>query len=63
MTSIDPDDLPTGTRLILVSADLFDMWTLRGPSCERVTVDWGERTPEGWYEPTFTIHMATVEIP
>lgn len=23
---------------------------------EKITAEWGEPTPQGWYEPTFTVH-------
>lgn len=48
---------PTGTRLILASENLLDVWGTRTELGERITVQWGEPEPEGWYLPTFTVHQ------
>ena len=45
---------PTGTRLILASENLLESWGTRTDSGARITADWGEPYPEGWYEPVFT---------
>lgn len=49
------DDEPTErTRLILVSEDILESWVTRTEDGRRITAEWGEQKPEGWYEPTFT---------
>ena len=45
---------PEGTRLILASDELLDRWGTRTASGAAITAEWGEPTPEGWYEPVFT---------
>lgn len=45
-----------GMRLILASIELLDMLGTRTERGERITAEWGEPTPECWYEPTFTVH-------
>jgi hypothetical protein len=47
---------PAHTRLILASEDLLDTWGTRTDRGERITVEWGDEQPEGWYEPVFTQH-------
>lgn len=49
------DAPPAGTRLILASENLLEHWGTRTESGRRITVEWGEQRPEGWYEPTFTV--------
>ena len=46
---------PEGTRLVLVSGNLLDVWGARTIEGYRITADWGEQQPEGWYVPTFTV--------
>jgi hypothetical protein len=48
--------VPPHTRLILASDNLLDQWGTRTERGERITVEWGEEQPEGWYEPVFTVH-------
>jgi hypothetical protein len=50
------DELPPHTRLILASENLLDEWGTRTERGERITVEWGEQQPGGWYEPVFTVH-------
>ena len=47
---------PAGTRLILASEDLLAFFGTRTEDGDRLTAEWGERKPEGWYEPVFTRH-------
>ena len=47
---------PNFTRLILASEDLLPFWGTRDDRGYRITVEWGEPRPEGWYEPVFTVH-------
>lgn len=47
---------PPHTRLILTSENLLDQWGTRTERGERITVEWGEQRPEGWYEPVFTVN-------
>ena len=49
-------DLPLGTRLILVAEDLLSQFGTRTENGDALTAEWGEPTPEGWYEPTFFAH-------
>lgn len=49
-------DPPEGTRLVLVSETFFDEFVARTERGERTTVEWGQQRPEGWYEPTVTVH-------
>lgn len=49
-------ELPIGTRLILASENLLDQFGTRTERGEKITAEWGERTPQGWYEPVFTVH-------
>lgn len=55
-----PPPLPPNTRLILVSDSLVDLWATRTERGERISVEWGEPRPEGWYEPVFTVHSDDV---
>jgi hypothetical protein len=48
--------LPPGTRLILASENLLDEWGTRTERGDRITLEWGAQRPEGWYEPTVTVH-------
>lgn len=48
--------LPLGTRLILAQDDILAQWGARTLDGYRITAEWGEQKPEGWYEPTFTVH-------
>ena len=47
---------PPHTRLILASEDLLEQFGTRTENGSRITAEWGEQKPEGWYEPTFTRH-------
>lgn len=47
---------PAGRRLILVSEDLFDWMGTRTIGGTRLSYEWGEITPGGWYEPAITQH-------
>lgn len=49
-------ELPPHTRLILASEDLLERFGTRTEDGYRITAEWGEQKPEGWYEPTFTVH-------
>ena len=49
-------DTPPHTRLILVSEDLLERFGTRTDRGESITAEWGDPTPEGWYEPTFSVH-------
>ena len=55
-----PPAPPPHTRLILASENLLDIWGTRTERGERITVEWGEQKPEGWYEPVFTVHSDDV---
>jgi hypothetical protein len=46
--------LPLHTRLILASKDLLETWGARTKEGWKITAEWGDMKPEGWYEPTFT---------
>lgn len=45
--------VPEGCRLILASEDLLRDFGTRTERGNRVTADWGEPSPEGWYTPLF----------
>lgn len=47
---------PPGARLILASEDLLERIGTRSNDGYRITGEWGDQRPEGWYEPTFVIH-------
>jgi hypothetical protein len=47
--------LPSHTRLVLVAEDILAQWGTRTADGYRISADWGEQRPEGWYEPTFTV--------
>jgi hypothetical protein len=47
-------DTPPHTRLILAAEDLLGMFGTRTDDGRKLTAEWGEPSPEGWYEPTFT---------
>lgn len=49
-------ETPPGTRLILASEDILTSFGTRTEDGYRITAEWGEQRPEGWYEPTFTVH-------
>ena len=55
--------VPANCRLILASDNLLDNWGTRTERGERITVEWGEPSPEGWYEPQFTVHADDVLEP
>lgn len=46
--------LPEGTRLIAIADDLLENLGTRTDDGFALTAEWGEPTPEGWYEPIFT---------
>jgi len=58
-----PVDPPPGTRLILASENLFEHWGTRTEDGRRLTVEWGEPRPEGWYEPVLTAHADDTLVP
>lgn len=45
---------PPGTRLILASEDLFDLFGTRTEDGAQLSYEWGEPDANGWYMPTFT---------
>jgi len=45
--------LPPRTRLILASHDLLEWLGTRTSKGQKIVGEWGEQTPEGWYEPIF----------
>lgn len=47
---------PHGTRLVVVSENLLEHFGTRTEDGRRLTAEWGEPSPEGWYTPTFTAH-------
>jgi hypothetical protein len=47
---------PQGTRLILASEDLLELFGTRAENGDRLSFEWGEPRPEGWYEPLITRH-------
>jgi hypothetical protein len=47
---------PQGTRLVLMSENLLEQIGSRTNDGYAITAEWGERTPQGWYEPTFAVH-------
>lgn len=49
--------IPLRCRLILASEDLLDTWGSRTNDGRRITVEWGDPSPEGWYVPAFTVHQ------
>lgn len=51
-----PRKLPSHTRLILASENILEQWGTRTEDGRRITVEWGDRQPGGWYEPIFTVH-------
>lgn len=55
--------LPLGTRLILASENLLEQFGTRTERGEKITAEWGEPTPQGWYEPIFTVHTDDVLEP
>lgn len=57
------DWLPPHTRLVLASEDILDQWGTRTEQGERITVEWGNQKPQGWYEPMFTRHGDDVLAP
>jgi hypothetical protein len=54
------DTLPQHTRLILVPEDLLATLGTRTERGERITAEWGEKHPSGWYEPIVTVHVDDV---
>jgi hypothetical protein len=48
------DKPPKGLRLILADENLLDSFGTRTISGLRISAEWGEPEPEGWYVPTFT---------
>ena len=51
-TMIGP--VPDGVRLIAIADDLLDNFGTRTDDGFALSAEWGEPTPEGWYEPIFT---------
>jgi len=49
-------ETPPGTRLILASENLLEQFGTRTERGERITAEWGDPSPQGWYEPRFTAH-------
>jgi hypothetical protein len=49
-------ELPPHTRLILASENLLDSLGPRDHEGRRLTFEWGDEKPEGWYEPIITRH-------
>lgn len=47
---------PPFTRLVLVSDDILEQLGTRNEQGYRMTAEWGEQRPEGWYEPVITVH-------
>lgn len=47
---------PPYTRLILTAENLLEQFDGRNHEGYAITAEWGEQRPEGWYEPTFTVH-------
>ena len=45
---------PPGTRLILASENLLELFGARTDSGARLTAEWGEPDENGWYRPVFT---------
>ena len=45
---------PPGTRLILASENLLELFGARNDYGDRITSEWGEPDENGWYRPTFT---------
>jgi len=50
------EPVPAGTRLILAAEELLGHLGTRNEYGERITAEWGEPSPEGWYEPVFRVH-------
>src|SRR6266508_2828362 len=48
------EPLPPATRLILAAEDLLASFGTRTDDGRRITAEWGEQQPGGWYEPVFT---------
>jgi hypothetical protein len=46
---------PKGTRLILATENLLDMWGTRTEDGYRITAEWGLPDKNGWYTPVFRI--------
>ena len=45
---------PPGTRLILASENLLELFGARTDYGDLITSEWGEPDENGWYRPTFT---------
>jgi hypothetical protein len=52
--SITAPTTPPGTRLLLASEDLLSQFGTRTADGRRLSFEWGEPSPEGWYEPVIT---------
>lgn len=50
--------VPKGNRLVLASENLLDAFGTRNERGDKITAEWNDQRPEGWYEPTFTLHRA-----
>lgn len=48
--------LPEGTRLVLASEEFLEQLGTRTERGDKITAEWGEQQPKGWYEPIFTVH-------
>lgn len=47
---------PRGTRLVLVSEDVTEIFAARSAEGRRLTFEWGEPDEHGWYTPAITEH-------
>lgn len=47
--------IPPGTRLILAAENLLDFFAPRSEDGRKITAEWGDQTPEGWYVPQFKV--------
>jgi len=54
--------IPPRTRLILAAESLLDDFGTRTEDGHKLTAEWGEPSPEGWYSPTFHIHDDGMEV-
>jgi hypothetical protein len=48
--------LPEHGRLILADEDILTSFGARTDYGDKITAEWGDPMPEGWYTPTFTVH-------
>lgn len=46
----------TPRRPVLMSVELMEQFASRTAAGDRVSVEWGEPGPDGFYEPRFTVH-------